>query len=77
MAAMQQKNYEWYETVKIANLGEVELEGPYECPRCGGHLMVDITFLVQVSEEVTCPYCCSNLFVPLPEPRSNGSGHAG
>lgn len=21
-----------------------ELEGPYECPHCGGHLMVDATF---------------------------------
>jgi DNA-directed RNA polymerase subunit RPC12/RpoP len=35
----------------------VELEGPYECPRCGGHMMLDATFLDQVSTTIDCPYC--------------------
>ena len=35
----------------------VELEGPYECPFCGGHMMLDATFLDQVASAVTCPYC--------------------
>jgi len=39
------------------DLGKTELDGPYECSGCGGHLMIDATFLLQVSEEITCPYC--------------------
>jgi len=34
-----------------------ELEGPYECPWCGGHVMLDATFLEQVELKVRCPYC--------------------
>ena len=34
-----------------------ELEGPFECGQCGGHMMLDATFLEQVSDKVTCPYC--------------------
>jgi DNA-directed RNA polymerase subunit RPC12/RpoP len=34
-----------------------ELEGPYECSACGGHIMLDATFLDQVGLEVICPYC--------------------
>ena len=34
-----------------------ELEGPYECPDCGGHLMLDVSFLDQVNEDICCPYC--------------------
>lgn len=34
-----------------------ELEGPFECSKCGGHLMVDATYLDQVSLKITCPYC--------------------
>ena len=41
-----------------------ELEGPYECPHCGGHLIVDATFLEQVSERITCPYCKKESNVP-------------
>ncbi len=37
--------------------GMCELEGPYECHSCGGHIMLDATFLDQVSESVPCPYC--------------------
>lgn len=36
---------------------DVELEGPYECPSCGGHMMLDATFLDQVTTAVSCPYC--------------------
>ncbi len=35
----------------------VELEGPYECSICGFHVMLDATFLEQVSDYVTCPCC--------------------
>jgi DNA-directed RNA polymerase subunit RPC12/RpoP len=41
-----------------------ELEGPYECPRCSGHVMLDATFLDQVSLEVVCPYCECSIVVP-------------
>jgi hypothetical protein len=34
-----------------------ELEGPYECPSCGGHAMFDSTYLDQVKTVVHCPYC--------------------
>lgn len=34
-----------------------ELEGPYECSNCHGHLMIDATFVDQVSEILLCPYC--------------------
>jgi DNA-directed RNA polymerase subunit RPC12/RpoP len=33
-----------------------ELEGPYECGNCGGHIMIDASFLKQVSDSITCPY---------------------
>lgn len=36
---------------------KTELSGPYECSACGGHMMLDSTFLEQVGFEVTCPYC--------------------
>lgn len=36
---------------------KTELSGPYECPDCGGHMMLDTTFLDQVGYEITCPYC--------------------
>jgi len=35
----------------------VELEGPFECSSCGGHLMIDVSYLDQVSYKITCPYC--------------------
>lgn len=35
----------------------VELEGPFECSSCGGHLMVDVSYLNEVSYKITCPYC--------------------
>ena len=34
-----------------------ELEGPYECRNCGGHIMLDATFLEQVENVSSCPYC--------------------
>jgi len=34
-----------------------ELEGPYECGDCGGHVMLDATYLDQVEEFAYCPYC--------------------
>jgi len=40
-----------------------ELEGPYECQFCHGHVMLDATFLDQVDYEVTCPYCGNRLVV--------------
>lgn len=42
---------------KLVPADRTELEGPYECPFCGGHVMLDTTFLDQVKLETTCPYC--------------------
>lgn len=41
-----------------------ELEGPYECPTCRGHVMLDATFLDQVTEKTRCPYCGERVEVP-------------
>jgi len=48
-----QKQFHW----KKIDATQTELEGPYQCPACNGHVMFDATFLDQVSKEVTCPYC--------------------
>ena len=45
------------------NRDKCELEGPYECPDCGGHIMIDATYLDQMTLEVNCPYCAVELFV--------------
>lgn len=42
---------------KIVDENIIELEGPVECIKCGGHMMVDFTYLDQVSETISCPYC--------------------
>jgi len=36
---------------------KVELEGPYECPYCGGHFMADCIYLDQVKTTLICMYC--------------------
>ena len=41
-----------------------ELEGPYECPHCHGHVKLDSTFLDQVTLKVRCPYCGKVVQVP-------------
>ena len=41
-----------------------ELEGPYECPYCQGHLMLDASFLEQVQGDINCPYCLAALKTP-------------
>ena len=39
-------------------INKTELDGPYECNDCGGHIMFDGTFLDQVrSYDNPCPYC--------------------
>jgi len=48
--------------IALVNLVKVdatkcELEGPYECPHCGFHMMLDSTYLDQVELEVVCPSC--------------------
>jgi len=48
---------------KRVEMGICELEGPYECPCCGGHMMLDATFLDQVSTIVSCPYCSNTIYV--------------
>ena len=42
---------------------KVELEGPYECPFCGGHFAIDSTFLDQVDEVFDCMYCNERLTI--------------
>jgi DNA-directed RNA polymerase subunit RPC12/RpoP len=48
-----------------------ELEGPYECGHCGGHLMMDATFLDQVGDIVVCPYCGAGGMVVNNEEEAN------
>jgi len=43
---------------------KVQLDGPYECPHCGGHFMVDATFLDQVEPYVSCMYCKEQMEIP-------------
>ena len=43
--------------MKKVDISKTELEGPFECPNCAGHVMLDGTFLAQVAESVICPYC--------------------
>uniref|UniRef100_A0A6M3Y148 Uncharacterized protein n=1 Tax=viral metagenome TaxID=1070528 RepID=A0A6M3Y148_9ZZZZ len=45
-------------------LEKCEMEGPYECPFCGGHISVDSTYLDQVDNEIICPYCKAMSVVP-------------
>lgn len=45
------------EQFKKVNPDFCELSGPIECVTCGGHLMVDDSFIDQVSGTITCPYC--------------------
>lgn len=52
-----------YGTASSVEKDTVELEGPYECPFCGGHFAVDITFLDQVDELFDCMYCGERLTV--------------
>ena len=42
---------------------KVELDGPYECPFCGGHFAIDSTFLDQVDEVFDCMYCNERLTI--------------
>ena len=42
---------------KPIDQSKCELEGPYECPWCGGHVMLDATYLDQVELRAKCPYC--------------------
>ena len=42
---------------------KVDLEGPYECVWCKGHMMLDVTFLDQVVDGLHCPYCYMNISV--------------
>ena len=44
-----------------------ELDGPYECPHCIGHMTLDGTYIDQVSDIIHCPYCCMELKVPNPK----------
>ena len=48
--------------ISVSN-SKCELEGPYECPYCGGHIMLDATFLDQVELKVKCPYCAKFVYV--------------
>jgi len=52
-----------YRQWRDVDINKCELEGPYECPACGGHIMIDSTFLDQVGKEVRCPYCTTKSHV--------------
>jgi hypothetical protein len=38
-----------------------DLEGPYECPHCGGHMKLDSTFIDLVEGTTRCPYCYGDI----------------
>ena len=50
--------------LKQKNKELTELDGPYECPHCNGHMELDATYIAQVSDIIHCPYCCMELKVP-------------
>lgn len=54
------------ETCIVVPKENCELEGPYECPHCHFHMMLDATFLDQVDDIVSCPCCRRNINVPEP-----------
>ena len=45
------------------DIKDTELEGPFQCPACSGHIMVDATYIDQVEPIVVCPYCYSENYV--------------
>jgi len=49
------------------NKTSCELEGPYECPLCGFHMMLDATYLNKTDFEIWCPNCRELLKVPKSE----------
>jgi DNA-directed RNA polymerase subunit RPC12/RpoP len=49
---------------KLKPFKDTQMEGPYECPDCHGHIMFDSTFVDQVSHVVTCPYCEEQMIIP-------------
>ena len=51
-------------TATIIKMDKCELEGPYKCPYCNGHFMIDGAFLNQVENYVSCPYCISIIEIP-------------
>jgi len=51
--------------MKQVSVNMCELCGPYECPSCGGHMMIDGTYLDQVSSTVDCLYCGIEATVPV------------
>ena len=44
---------------------ECKLEGPYKCPICGGHVMLDVVYLDQGEPITSCPYCPAILDIPV------------
>jgi hypothetical protein len=52
--------YYWREK----DLDLVDLDVPFECPFCGGHVALDATFFDQVQNWCYCPYCQERLFWP-------------
>ena len=52
-------------TLKIVDPKKCEMEGPYECPNCNGHICLDATFIDQVRTGVICPYCYMVVKAPV------------
>ena len=42
---------------------DMEMDGPYQCPLCGDHIILDATYIDQVDCCVTCPYCQKRICV--------------
>lgn len=61
-SSLNRSYYMSNELIKIYDI-KCELEGPYECPLCGFHMMLDATYLDQVKAEIHCPCCKEKLKV--------------
>lgn len=50
---------------EVKNPDNCELIGPVMCTACNGYLMLDATYIDQVSAVITCPYCQSEGRPPI------------
>lgn len=51
-------------TLHVVHELDTEMEGPFQCPFCGGHMKIDATYADQVSSGINCPYCYKRVYAP-------------
>jgi transcription elongation factor Elf1 len=52
------------DVAKIITKEKCVLSEPLECPHCGGHFKVDVTFIEQVEPYIHCMYCQKIVEIP-------------